>query len=133
MTVKGVFIIMFFIAVANGFFSYFRIKGFLSGTKMIADRHDLEKFKDMARTQMKMALAQIGIQSIMLITGLYGLIMGSISLLLILLLNGIIIVLSLFFKKGEKLAQSLKTDSMELEKEYRDICTSWMNKPLADF
>ncbi len=133
MTLKGIFILLFFLAIINGTVSHIKIRKFLQGTRAIDTRIDLEKFKDMVRTQMKMALLQIAIQGIMLFVGLYGLIVGKIGLLLIIFLNGIIIVISLFFKKTEKMAKSMKSQEEEFRKEYNEICIKWDKNPLADF
>lgn len=130
---RNIFVLLFSIAILNSIFSYIKLRRFISDTTQITSENDLEKFKDMVRTQMKMAILQMAIMALMLITGIYGIITQELSLIFVILLYAIIMIAGMFFKKAENTAKSLKVADDGLRQNYKGICKKWDKKPFPDF
>lgn len=111
-----------------------RVKGFLATTPSIADRSSLERYKDLARSNMYVALIQIAVLLVGLVLGLilmfrYGLV----GFLVVLATNAILLVVSKQNMGSEKQARALSAASEELAREHRRISETWVKKPLPDF
>ncbi len=124
---------VYVIAAAVSLWSRAQITGFLEATPTIGSSTDLERFKELARLEMYLALAMI----VLLVTGLVtGLVLilrhGVAGLFLVLLANAVVLGLGLFHKGVEEKARHLRT-AEGLEPEYRRVCHTWNKKPLPDF
>lgn len=111
-----------------------RLRGFLAETRAIDDTRSLERYKDLVRHQMHLALVVIGV----LLTGLaLGLVMilrhGVTGLVLVLLANALVLVMGLYHKQVETEVRGLPAPSPELEEEYQRISRTWLKKALPDF
>jgi FtsH-binding integral membrane protein len=127
------FFAIYVVAVAVSLWSRSQIVGFLGDTPSIRSTSDLERFKELVRLEMYLALAMI----VLLVTGLVvGLVLirrdGAVVLLAVLVANGVVLGLGLFHKKVEQRARSLRT-AEALDTEYRRVCYAWTKKPLPDF
>jgi hypothetical protein len=127
------FVAIYVIAPAVSLWSRGQVAGFLADTPSIRSSSDLERFKELVRLEMYLALAMI----VLLVTGLVtGLVLirrhGAIVLLAVLFVNGVVLGLGLFHKKVEERARHLRT-AEGLETEYRRVCHAWTSKPLPDF
>lgn len=111
-----------------------RLNRFVEGTTGIASSADLERYKDLARGQMHLALAILGI----LIAGLLlGLLLirehGFGAFLLVLLANAFVFGMGMLHKKVEERARGLRVSSAELRQEYEQVSETWVKKALPDF
>jgi hypothetical protein len=128
-----VFLAIYVIAAAVSLWSRGQVGGFLEDTPRIRSTSDLERFKELVRLEMYLALAMI----VLLVTGMIiGLLLirqhGAVALLPVLLVNGVVLGLGLFHKKVEERARNLRT-AEGLETEYQRVCYSWNKKPFPDF
>jgi hypothetical protein len=111
-----------------------QLKRFLAETRAIGDTSSLERYKELVRRQMHLALAAI----VVLLAGLgLGIFLirshGVSGLLVVLLLNAAVLGMGLYHKRLESRARDLPTSSPELEQTYRHISTTWLKKALPDF
>ena len=133
MGLEILFTAIYLAAAAMSLWSRSRVVGFLAVTSSIRSSADLERFKALARLEMRLALAMIGL----LVTGLViGLVLikehGAVALLAVLLVNGIVLGLGVFHKGVEEKARSLPVADV-LSTEYRRVCHTWNKKPFPDF
>jgi hypothetical protein len=133
MTLWIFFTAIYVIAAAVSLWSRAQVTRFLEGTPAIQSTADLERFKELARMEMHLALAMI----VLLVTGLgTGLVLirrhGFAALLLVLLANAVVLGLGVFHKSVEEKARNLRT-AEGLDEEYRQVCRTWNKKPLPDF
>jgi hypothetical protein len=133
MVLEILFAALYVVAAAMSLWSRSQVVAFLETTPSIRSSADLERFKELARLEMYLALAMIAL----LVTGLIiGLVLirehGAIALLPVLLVNGVVLVLGVFHKGVEERARGLPTAD-GLETDYRHICYSWNKKALPDF
>jgi len=111
-----------------------QLKGFLAETPGIADSRSLERFKDVVRVQMYLALVVIVLLSAGVLVGLVLIRKhGLLGLVGVLGTNLALIGFSLYLKRFEVRARSLPTSSEELGGEYRKVADTWVKKPLPDF
>jgi hypothetical protein len=128
-----VFAALYVVAAAVSLWSRAQVAGFVEETPAIRGTSDLERFKELARLEMYLALAMI----VLLVTGLVaGLFLifrhGLLGLLATLLANAVVLGLGMFHKGVEEKARSLPT-AEGLETEYERVCHTWNKKPLPDF
>ena len=133
MGLEILFAAIYVIAAAMSLWSRSQVVGFLEDTPSIRNGSDLERFKELARLEMYLALAMI----VLLVTGLVtGLVLirrhGIVALLPVLLVNGVVLGLGLFHKGVEERARNLRTADA-LNTEYRRVCYAWNKKALPDF
>ncbi len=133
MSLYGVFLLLFAVAVINSLVGIVSVQGFLSRTAAMASRSDLEAYKGLVRTQMYQALLQIGLLAACAVLGLYGLLSGRLGLLLVLVVNGVILGLGAYGKRFESSARSLPVRDPSLASEYQRVSDVWLAKPLPDF
>ncbi len=127
------FAVIYVIAAAVSLWSRAQVIRFLEGTPAIRSPTDLERFKELVRVEMHLALAMI----VLLVTGLAtGLVLikrqGIVALLPVLLVNALVLGLGLFHKGVEEKARNLRTAD-GLDEEYRRVCRTWNKKALPDF
>ena len=127
------FAAIYVIAAAVSLWSRAQITGFLEETPSIRSTTDLERFKELARLEMYLALSMM----VLLVTGLVtGLVLirqhGIAALLPVLLVNAVVLGLGLFHKGVEEKARSLRT-AEGLDAEYARVCQTWNKKALPDF
>ena len=133
MGLEILFAAIYLIAAAVSLWSRARVTGFLAETPSIRNGTDLERFKELARLEMYLALAMI----VLLVTGLAtGLVLvqryGVVGLLAVLFVNAVVLGLGLFHKGAEEKARSLRT-AEALDTEYRRVCYAWNKKALPNF
>jgi len=133
MGLEILFAAIYVIAAAMSLWSRSQVVGFLEDTPSIRDGSDLERFKELARLEMYLALAMLALLGTGLIIGLvlvrdHGL--G--ALLAVILVNAVIFGLGMFHKGVEAKARSLRTVDA-LNTEYRRVCYAWNKKALPDF
>jgi hypothetical protein len=133
MTLKGVFILLFFLAGINTLIATIDLKGFLSRHSTITSKLVLDEFKNLARKNMYQALVQIVLLVSAGLMGLYGIFTHQLGLLLVIALNGAIIVMSKLTKGIEDRTRSLPVDDKSLEEQYLTICETWVEKPFPNF
>ena len=133
MSLLAVYLLLFVLALINFSVGVVKLKSFQSQYSSIKYKGDLENFKSMARGQMYIALLQFVFLSAALVLGIYGLLKGELSLLVILFMNGIILILGKLCKRIEDNVRSLPVDDERFQAEYRDICSTWLHKPFPDF
>jgi hypothetical protein len=127
------FAAIYVVAAAVSLWSRSQIVGFLKDTPRIAGTPDLERFKELARMEMYLALAMIVLLVTGLVTGLFLVLRhGVVGLFLVLLANAVVLVLGLFHKGVEEQARNLPTTE-GLDAEYRGVCYAWNKKALPDF
>jgi hypothetical protein len=125
------------IYVAGGtvsLWSHLQVRQFVAETPTIADQHCLERYKDLVRVQMYVALFIIGLLG----TGaLVGMVLvsryGCIAFLFVMAGSVCLIASSLFMRTWEVRARSLAAGSEALAVEYRRVSEAWVKKPLPDF
>lgn len=128
------FFAIYLVAPAASLWSRAQVHGFLAETQSIDNGADLERFKGLARRQMRLSLAMI----VLLVTGMIiGLALvkkyGGSFLLVIIVLNAVVFGLGMFHKGGEERARRLPTGSEALATEYRRVCETWVKKATPDF
>lgn len=133
MSLYGVFMLIFVLAVINWLVAMLGLRGFLARTPAIGSEADLLALKGVVRTQMYQALLQIVLLVTSLLIGVYGLFTKQFGLLLIFGVNGVILVLGLLGKSTETRCRSLPVRDERFAAEYRRVCASWTGKPLPDF
>ncbi len=134
MGLEILFAAIYVIAAAVSLWSRAQVHGFLAETPSIRDAADLERFKELARLQMYLALSMI----VLLVTGMIiGLVLlkeyGASALYVVILVNAVVFGLGMFHKKGEVRARNLRTASEALTTEYRRVCEAWVKKATPDF
>jgi hypothetical protein len=127
------FAAIYVFAAAVSLWSRAQVTGFLEGAPAIRSTTDLERFKELVRVEMHLALAMI----VLLVTGLAtGLVLikrhGIVALLAVLLVNALVLGLGLFHKGVEEKARNLRTTE-GLDEEYRRVCHTWHKKARPDF
>ena len=134
MVLEILFGVVYAAAALLSLWSMGRLKGFLAATRSIADRASLGRFKQLARLQMHLALAMIGLMGVGLITGMMLIPRhGLPGLGLVLAANVVVLGLGLYHKKVEVQARTLPTASPELAEEYGRVSETWVKKALPDF
>jgi hypothetical protein len=133
MVLDVLFAALYVIAAAMSLWSRSQVVAFLETTPSIRSSADLERFKELARLEMYLALAMI----VLLVTGLIiGLVLirehGGAALLPVLLVNGVVLGLGVYHKGVEERARSLPSAD-GLETDYRRVCHAWNKKALPDF
>jgi TRAP-type C4-dicarboxylate transport system permease large subunit len=133
MVVETLFAAIYVIAAAVSLWSRSQVVGFVEATPSIRSSADLERFKDLARLEMYLALAMI----VLLVTGLViGLVLirehGVVALLPVLFVNAVVLGLGVYHKGVEERARSLPAADV-LNTEYRRVCYAWNKKALPDF
>lgn len=126
----GTYLVMAVIYV----FSVRQLRGFLAETRTIADTTSLERYKELVRGQMHLALVTIAV----LLTGLgLGIALirrhGLWGLTVVLLVNAAVLGTGLYHKRLETRIRSLPTASSELDQAYQRISATWLKKALPDF
>jgi tRNA A-37 threonylcarbamoyl transferase component Bud32 len=128
--------VLFLLGAINGIIGLFNVKGFLDNHSKITGPHSLEVFKKMVRQQMTQALVQIGILVPMVIIGLSGVVKNRITgtnFVLWIMLNLGIFGIGKMAKNYEDQARSLQIMDQTLEEQYKQVCESWIKKPLPNF
>ena len=133
MVLEVLFAAIYMVAAAVTLWSRTQVGAFLADTRSIATEADLDRFKELARLEMYLALTLIVLLGAGIITGLvlvkrYG-IMG---LLVVILVNVVVFGLGMFHKGAEDKAKNLQaTDALKTE--YRRVCYAWAKKVLPNF
>lgn len=133
MSLLGWYLLLFILALINFCIGVIKVKSFTSQYSSIKCIGDLENFKNLVRVQMYQALLQITFLSAALVLGIYGILKGELSLLVVLAMNVVILILGKSFKRIEDSTRSLPVDDERLQAEYRDICRTWLHKPFPNF
>ena len=133
MGLEVLFAAIYVVAAAVTLWSRAQVGAFLVDTPSIATEADLDRFKELARLEMYLALTLIVLLGAGIITGLvlvrrYG-IMG---LLVVILVNVVVFGLGMLHKAVEDKAKKLQTTDA-LKTEYRRVCYAWAKKALPDF
>lgn len=120
-------------AVVSGW-AWREVRRFVDLTPSIADEECLDRFKRMVRMQMYLALWVIVWLGLGLLAGI-GIIAthGLPGLLLVLVVNGGVIAVSLFYRRAELRARSIPAATDALGAEYRRVSEAWVKKPLPNF
>lgn len=134
MALEIAFAAIYVIAVAVSLWSRAQVHAFLAETRSISSSADLERFKELARRQMYLALSMI----VLLVAGMIvGLVLvkryGLTALFAVILVNGVVFGLGMLHKKGEERARNLPTGSETLATEYRRVGETWVQKATPDF
>ena len=134
MILQAVFFVIYVASAVIFVISLVQVNGFLSETKRIDSTADLERFKELARGQMHLALVTL----VVLLTGLaVGLFLirehGLKALAAVIVANGFVFAMGMFHKKVETRARGLPVASEELQREYQRVSESWSKKALPDF
>ncbi len=134
MLLESLFGAIYLVAAGTSLWSRSRLEAFRVETRSIADQRALERFKDLVRLQMYLALAMI----VLLMSGMFvGLVLitrhGLPGLAVVLVANAVILGLGLFHKQAETRLKALPAGSDELADECRRICQTWTGKPFPDF
>ena len=111
-----------------------QVKGFLKATPTIADEQSLERFKAMARFNMRLALVHI----VVFVPGIIISILiilrnGFLGLVGVLAVNAVVFGLGAYMWGLEKQARSLPAASEDLAQQHRRISEAWVKKVLPDF
>lgn len=107
---------------------------FLEETPSIRGAGAMERFKAMARSQMKLALAQAALLTTGMVVGLVLVVRSGLSgLLVVLAVNGLVIGLAFFNKKVETRVREVPTATDELAQEKERVIQTWEKKALPDF
>jgi hypothetical protein len=133
MGLEVLFAAIYVVAAAVTLWSRAQVGAFLADTPSIATEADLDRFKELARLEMYLALTLIVLLGAGIVTGLvlvkrYG-IMG---LLVVILVNVVVFGLGMLHKGIEDKAKNLPaTDALKTE--YRRVCYAWAKKVLPNF
>lgn len=127
------YILLFVLAVVNFFYGVSKLKSFRSEHTSIRYIGDLESFKSLVRGQMYIALLQILILGAALVLGIYGILKNELSLMVVLVMNGIIFFLGKSCKKIEEDIRSMPVEDERFQVEFKKISRTWLHKPLPDF
>jgi hypothetical protein len=133
MNIVYVLYVLYGLGFVNGIFGYLSIKKFLDLTPAIATVSDLENFKQVVRKNMYLALVQIAVLGAGCLVGMYGLFIGSIDLVTVIILNAIIYIFARFLKKLEVASRSLTVTDQLLENEYKTVGNIWLKNALPNF
>ena len=125
--------LFFALAIVHLLIAALGLQSFLSRTPSISTSLDLDNLKRLARQQMYQTLASIGILGAGGVLCIYGLVTKQVSIVLILILNGIVFATAIPVWLIEKRAQNLKVEDGLLAEQYRAICDTWVKKPFPDF
>jgi hypothetical protein len=120
-------------AVVSGW-AWRQVRGFVDATPSIADEECLNRFKRMVRTQMYLALWVIVWLGLGMLAGI-GVIAnhGLPGFLLVIVVNGAVIAISLFYRRAELRSRRLPAATESLATEYRRVSEAWVKKPLPNF
>jgi len=113
-----------------------RLQEFLQSTPRIASRKDLDRFKELARSQMRSALLQAVLLPIPIIaytTGILRRILPPSDFIWILLCSIPLILTALRIRRDEQQVWTLPAADQELEKEKEHVVHSWRFRMLPDF
>jgi len=133
MSLLSWYLLLFVLALINFSVAVVKLKSFLNEYSSIRYIGDLINFKSMVRVQMYSALLQTVILGAALIIGVFGILKGELSLMIVLALNGVFMLLGKLLKGTEEKARSLTVNDDRLVTDYRDACRTWMHKPFPDF
>ena len=125
--------LLFALAIVNSLIAAFDLQSFLSRTPSISTSLDVDNLKRLARQQMYRTLASLGILVAGGVLCIYGLRTKQVSLVLILILNGIVLATAIPIVLFEKRARNLKVQDGLLADQYRAVCETWVKKPFPDF
>jgi hypothetical protein len=111
-----------------------QVRGFIDATPSIADEECLNRYKRMVRAQMYLALWVIVWLGLGMLAGI-GVIAshGLPGLLFVVLVNGVVIAVSLFYRRAELRCRSRPAATESLAAEYRRVSEAWVKKPLPNF
>jgi hypothetical protein len=134
MILEVMFGFMYLVATAMALWSISQFRQFLDATSSIANEMSLDRFKTLGRTQMYLALVVI---PVLVIGGALGIALitrhGLTGVAVVILTNVLFIGLAMYHKRFETRSRSLRASSDILEREYRQICETWVKKALPDF
>ena len=125
--------LFFALAIVNSLIAAFGLLSFLSRTSSISSSLDLDNLKRLAQQQMYRTLASLGILVAGGVLCIYGLVTKQVTLVLILILNGIVLAAAIPVVLFEKRARNLKVEDGLLADQYRAVCNTWVKKPFPDF
>jgi len=110
------------------------VRRFVKETTSIADPETLERFKAIARRNMRLALVQIVFLGSGLLLGIVLIVVHGVpALLVVLATNAVLIAISRYLGHFEKLARSLPAATPALEAEHQRVSKVWVSQMLPDF
>jgi hypothetical protein len=122
------------IAIGLTFYAKQQLQSFLRQHPTIADFKSLAAFKALARSNMYLALGQLGLLGSSLVLGLYLLYKSNFLMLpLILCINGLVYFISQNIKTLEENSRNLECATLEITQIYQNVCKTWVKKPFPDF
>jgi hypothetical protein len=114
--------------------SFRRFASFLAEHPRIADAEVLARYKQLARTDMNLALMNIGVLVVGFVIGVVLVLRhGLVGLLLILAANGVLLAFGVTAKQAERRVKALPAANQELAGEKERVNQSWTKKALPDF
>lgn len=121
-------------AIGATFWAGSQVKSFLAATPAIGNHAALERYKELARRNMYLALIQIAVLVAGLILGVVLIFRhGVVGFVAVLVANALLFVVSKQNIGFEKQARALSAATEELAREHRRISDTWVKKPLPDF
>lgn len=134
MIAEALFVVIYVVALMVSLSSRASLSRFLDENRSIRDSRALERYKAMARTQMRLALAMAALLTAGMVAGLILVVRyGLVGLLAVLLANAVVIGLGVLHKKIETRVKALPAGSDELASEMRRVSQTWEKKALPDF
>jgi hypothetical protein len=128
-----VYAAIYVVAIPLSLWAGRQTRRFLREHTSIADTATLERFKAMARQNMKLALLQILLLGAGVVLGIVLLFReGLLALIPIVITNVLLTALAKYLGPFEKAARSLPA-TPELREQYRRVSTSWVSRALPDF
>ena len=127
------FVTLSILALLNSLYGLSKLKSFLEANRCIENLTIFNAFKKMVGEQMYLSLLQIIFAGGALISGIYGVFTGEVSILILLVLQ---IINYYFGKMGgahEEQARSMSVWKENYQSSYDDICNSWVNRAFPDF
>jgi len=134
MLLEAGFVAIYALHAAVSFWSLAQLRRFLAQTPSIADEICLQRYKDLVRTQMYLALVVVAMLG-------SGIVIGAILIrrygragfAVVIATNVWILALAMYHRSWELRARRLEVASEGLALEYRRVSDVWVKKPLPDF
>jgi hypothetical protein len=134
MLLEAGFVAIYALHAAVTLWSLAQLRRFLAQTPRITDEASLERYKDLVRTQMYLALVVMGMLAAGLVIGLMLIRRhGIVGFAVVLGINAWIFVLGMYHRSWELRARRLEAASEALAGEHRRVSDVWVKKPRPDF
>jgi hypothetical protein len=129
-----IFVAIYVVAATLSVWAGSLVRRFLRENSSIADVATLERFKALARQNMRFALLQIALLSTGIILGILLLFRhGLLALIPIVITNVLLTVLAKSLGPSEKAARSLPAATPDLLEQCQRVSQSWVSRALPDF